>query len=73
MLGDQLTGGTDLGDDPVMLQHRAVFDLPPIPAVGGLVDNGAGVDCFRNMQSGPFSESSWNQRVVEWRRISSRN
>jgi len=44
VLRDQLIGGADLGDDPVMLQHRAVFDLMPIPAIGGLGNNGAGAD-----------------------------
>ncbi len=41
---DQLGSGADLGDDAVALQHRAVFDLMPMAAVGGLGNDGAGAD-----------------------------
>jgi len=44
VLRNQFIGGSDLGDDPVMLQHRAVRNLPPIAAVGGLGDDAAGAD-----------------------------
>src|SRR5271166_1105527 len=41
---DQLGSGRDLGDDTVALQHRAVLNLTPIAAVGGLGEDGAGAD-----------------------------
>jgi hypothetical protein len=44
MLCDQLGGEADLGDNPVALQHRAVFDLLPMAAVRGLGKDGAGAD-----------------------------
>jgi len=44
MLCDQLSSGADLGDTAVTLQHRAVVDLMPVPAVGGLGEDCAGAD-----------------------------
>jgi hypothetical protein len=43
---DQLAGGTDLDDDAIPLQYRAVVDLPQVAAIGGFGENGAGADGF---------------------------
>jgi hypothetical protein len=39
--GDELGGRADRGDDAVAPQHRAIVDLLPATAVGGIDDNGA--------------------------------
>jgi hypothetical protein len=44
MFRGQLGGWTNFGDDPVALQHRAVFDLMPMAAVCGIGNDGAGAD-----------------------------
>jgi hypothetical protein len=50
----KLGGRADLGDDAVMLEDSAVFDLPPMAAVGGLGNDGTGADDARGHVFSPW-------------------